>query len=544
MSEFKAPNVITPTSQEIVEDDTRRLQEQTQKVGQAAVGSEANVHTHHAELGTFAGSEVAPLPEGWTYLLHGTHADNWPAGQPSVTVGDKSGGLSGLYATSVYQYELERSRGHDILAEFTKGDEPIELRIIFPSEAARQRRDVRAEIGLSDSQTRLLRRTYDQPGYSHLPDKQVLAKVGEGEGYDGRTAHYYVPESLAGVYAENIQRQSVEHARNYFAQEFGVHIDQQGELTMEPSAEQLAELRDWHERTQQDGLDMPTIELFAAKVMLARALMPQVNESGQVQYLFGKGVGLELALQGNVTGRPKRLSATPYRTHADFEIYAAQDDHYDAIEHSDRFVSVFGAQEIYPVGNTKGLTALPPDLLHATAETVDFGGITFLVPSLEVQLVDKFEKANLAKERELRGKADAELLATTYELDRDRAHEILNDYVITPEISKLLPPEEIARQNGDVLQLKIEQAKRRLLLHHVSANDAEVNAAIVSDPMVMNAAENRGVTDLASIFNSTSGELRSTAIGVLTQVESARQASLKQTLGAKHEALDALMLAS
>ncbi len=330
----------------------------------------------------------------------------------------------------------------------------------------------------------------------------------------------------------------------FFRDEFGLGITDKGELDTEPTSEQLASLKDWHESTRQDGIDMPDFDTFTAKMILARALMPQIGSSGRIQYLFGKGAGIELALQGVVQGREKRLDSTPYRTHSDFEIYAASTDQYESIEHSDRFTAVFGSQEIYPVTATKGLKDLPQDLLHETAETVSFGGVDFLVPSLEVQFVDKFEKANEDVERRLREKTDAEWLVSAYELDGGKVHALIDNYVITPQIAKFSTPEEQAEKNLAGLTRQIAGAKRRYKDDNPQASESEVNTAVNSDFFVSSHSKNMGIEDISELIDPNTGELVQGSPELLLIRERNRQAKAKEILNIKHQQVDeTLMLA-
>lgn len=330
----------------------------------------------------------------------------------------------------------------------------------------------------------------------------------------------------------------VESVVGYFNTEFGLDIDTHGVLNTEPSQEQLSALKEWHESTSGDSIIMPDFDTFTAKMILAKALMPQIDEQGQVQYLFGKGAGAELALQGEVAGRVKRLEAVPYRTHSDFEIYAAETDSYSAIKHSERFTAVFGAQEIYPVGKTKGLSGLPKDLLHETAETVDFGGVSFLVPSLELQFVDKFEKANESVERRLREKTDAEWLASSYELDTELVHSTIDAYVIAPELAKLQPPEEETLRTHDLLVRKVAEAKRRIKGDNPQASDTDVNSALAGDFMLTNLARNKGIENVGELIDTSTGGLKEDITSVLVSLEQTRQAKIVEALQAKHQAVD------
>lgn len=326
---------------------------------------------------------------------------------------------------------------------------------------------------------------------------------------------------------------------DYFNSEFGLAIDDTGNLEVEPTAEQLAQLKSWHEATSDNGISMPDIDTFAAKMVLARALMPQCDENGNVLYLFGKGAGVELALQGEVSGRSKQVAEVPYRTHSDFEIYGATTDNYNAIPNSHRFIAVFGGQEIYPVTQTKGLHDLPPDLLHATAEVVNYNGIDFLVPRLELQFVDKFEKMNETTEHNLRGKTDVELLADAYGMDSDLVHSIIDDYVIAPEISKFKEPAEVAELNMIILERKLAQAKRQLSEAMPQASDKELGLAAAKDEYsaFSNYGHKIGVDDMTKIMDGNGLVVAE----LLKEVEVKRQAAKLAELYAKHEQVDAIL---
>lgn len=327
----------------------------------------------------------------------------------------------------------------------------------------------------------------------------------------------------------------------YFNNEFGLAIDGTGSLESEPTAEQLTQLRGWNEATSKDGIIMPDIDIFTAKMVLANALMPQRDESGKITYLFGKGAGAELALQGEVEGRSKQVTEVPYRTHSDFEIYGATTDSYDAIPHSARFTAVFGSQEIYPVGNTKGLHDLPPDYLHKTAEVVNYGGVDFLVPHLELQFVDKFEKSNETVERRLRDKTDAEWLATAYKLDAGLVHATIDSYVIAPEVAKFQEPIEVAERNAAILERKLAETKMRLSEDMPQASDNELGLAAGNDFMLTQYGRNIGVGDIAAFIDRETGQLVDGSVQLLSEAEIQRQATKAAALHAKHEQVEAIL---
>jgi len=226
-------------------------------------------------------------------------------------------------------------------------------------------------------------------------------------------------------------------ALEFIRNTFNLDINESGDLNTKPTENQLEIIRQWKKITFIDGNEMPNIDVFLVKIILARALMPQVDSNGTTQYLFGKGVGAEITLLGKIEGRDKLLDSIPYRPHSDFEIYAVKNSDYNNISNSESFFKVFGSQEIYPLEKTKGLSNLPPTFLYETCETVDLGGIKFLVPDLEIQFLDKFEKGSERTEKRLRGKTDAEFLAENFQLDSKKIHELLDNYVIPYQIEHL-----------------------------------------------------------------------------------------------------------
>lgn len=336
--------------------------------------------------------------------------------------------------------------------------------------------------------------------------------------------------------------EKVKSVIGFFNEEFGLNINGDAVLDSDPTPEQLAALHNWHKDTcMENGIDMPDFDTFTAKVILAKALMPQVDKYGEVQYLFGKGVGVELALQGEVKGRAKQHSDVPIRTHSDFEIYGAATDKYDSIEHSDRFRAVFGNAEIYPVTDTKGLHSMPKDLLHRTSETVDFGGVSFLVPNLELQFIDKFEKGNEELERELRTKTDAEWLASTYKLDGPKIHSAIDHFVIKPEIAKFQAPEDVAKNNLPVLLRKIDGSKRIVKEDSPDMNDADLESAVSENIFVKQYCKNNGIANVSEIIDIVNGTARESAVASLTEAESNRQAKITKELNAKHQEVNEVL---
>ncbi|HTL46626.1 MAG TPA: FHA domain-containing protein [Verrucomicrobiae bacterium] len=212
-------------------------------------------------------------------------------------------------------------------------------------------------------------------------------------------------------------------------------IDENGLVSDKLSAEQLKALRAWHQSTRKADIQMPLGEdgsddLFVKKVYLAVSLWRQKNERGEVQYLLGKGSGMEAALQGQVAAREKKQDFAS-RAHSDFELYGLRDD----IPYPEAFLKVFSEQERYPPTKTKGINKLPEDLMLSTYETVNFGGIPVLVPQLELMFVDKFGAIESDRAYRKEG-GDSELLARAYDLNWDKVTAYYRDFVIQPDIEE------------------------------------------------------------------------------------------------------------
>lgn len=195
--------------------------------------------------------------------------------------------------------------------------------------------------------------------------------------------------------------------------------------------EEINKLKEYNDASTINGIMMPTKTEFDVKVQLAIRLWPQVNKSGKIDYLFGKGVGVELALLGNVQNRKKNNCNFPYRSHSDFEIYNTLG--YESIPESKDFVSVFGSQEIYPKTKTKGLEAIQEGYMDETFETVNYQGNTYLVPELELIFLDKY----MRQESTCRPQGcDAILLLSEYNLDINKIVDYFERFVRIPNLQR------------------------------------------------------------------------------------------------------------
>ncbi len=231
--------------------------------------------------------------------------------------------------------------------------------------------------------------------------------------------------------------EGVKSAREFFRSQ-GLPINAAGTVDTNLSEAQVVQLAVWRKERCEGGIEMVTPEDFYRKVYLAASLWPQV-QGGETKYLFGKGIGVEIALRGEVRGREKRPVAFPYRTHSDFEFYgvrfeAAPNGGYISGEvYPEIFQRVFEAQEYFDPTRMKGVKGMSPNLLHDTAETVDFGGLTLKIPELELLFLDKW-RAGESTPRTVRGQvmSDAEILARQYALDRQKIHGYLQQFIVQP----------------------------------------------------------------------------------------------------------------
>lgn len=254
------------------------------------------------------------------------------------------------------------------------------------------------------------------------------------------SAELFHPEQGEGGFIEQSAEQGIRDAKEFFSAT-GLPLDEEGLISEDLTAEQVEQLRKWNESTRtKDGGLMPSEQDFYRKVFLAVSLWRQ-REDGRINYLFGRGVGVELALRGQVLGREKSPVSLPYRSHSDFDLYgvdyragAGGEKLDDKPIYSDSFRQVFGSQEFFPLTLTKGLKNLPPDLLHRMAERVQLGEIEVLIPKLEILFLDKL----IRPEGTPRGEgSDAELLARQYSLDGTLLHQYLDNFEVAPQRQRI-----------------------------------------------------------------------------------------------------------
>ena len=289
-----------------------------------------------------------------------------------------------------------------------------------------------------------------------------------------------LPEPSAEV------RTNIEGAYHFF-NNFGLSPREDRLLHGEPTQTQLDDLAAWREEHFEGGIEMATPEIFDQKTLLAVSLWRQ-REGENINYLLGKGAGVEVTLRGRAIGRKKKDITFPYRTHSDFELYGVEYNQEGDIGDIDigtnEFWKVFGGQEYYPTTRTKGLFNLPPNLLHETAQPVQFGDIEVLVPELELLFLDKLTKPESTPRAEGN---DAELLAMTYDLNPEKLHQYAEEYIIKPALEQVDQDVESITSNQVTAITNNLVAKRNRLLAEEGVADkttvvSELNADFALAP--------------------------------------------------------------
>ncbi|MFA4887193.1 MAG: hypothetical protein WC595_03195 [Candidatus Nanoarchaeia archaeon] len=218
----------------------------------------------------------------------------------------------------------------------------------------------------------------------------------------------------------------IEDTKRFFREKFKLSLLPHEEMpSISPGG--VSALKDWQTKTSRGSIIMPTIIDFYRKVSLAIYLFPQKNKKKEIGYLFGKGIGVEIALQGEVKGRRKRVRFV-CRSHSDFELY-----NFSCKSYPPAFREVFGAQEFYPPTKTKGLENIPNRFMSATAEEVNLGGFKVYIPELELLFLDKLISRESTPRKE---GYDAVLLAKAYKLDKKKTLAYLEEFYIKWKIKK------------------------------------------------------------------------------------------------------------
>lgn len=193
----------------------------------------------------------------------------------------------------------------------------------------------------------------------------------------------------------------------------------------------IENLRRWNLDTSIDGVLMPDYDTFVEKVLIAIKLWNQLEED-KINYLFGMGVGIELALQGNVINRPKKNNCYKYRAHNELYIYNVDKQNNNFYNNNKDFFRVFNIEELYPKTRTTMLHNVDMNLMDNNYDTVLIHNQKILIPELEILFLDSYLSGQMSKRSE---GADYQLLINEYDLNIDKIVSYLERYYINYNIS-------------------------------------------------------------------------------------------------------------
>ncbi|GEM_PF-6461389 len=280
----------------------------------------------------------------------------------------------------------------------------------------------------------------------------------------------------------------VDEARKYFREDISLPIGENGFVdSSQLTDQQITALQQWREKTRDGFIEMPDLDTLVKKVFLAISLWPQKSADGQIHYLFGKGIGAEIAILGKVKGRTK-YAEFETRAHSDFELYGVRTES-GGSPYPKAFQKVFGGQEYRGPEETKGLKLGTPDVekdkrdsILNHVEEVDFGGLKLLIPDLELSFLDKYiaREGNDENGKPLHpGGIDAERLAKAYDLDPAKVGAYLQNFYIQPNSEKI--KKDFAVKDSQAAFEKFWGRIRK-------QNDAEMGKAIINPKVLENVA--------------------------------------------------------
>jgi hypothetical protein len=152
---------------------------------------------------------VAPIPTGWTELVHGTNSTRWQHSGNTVEI-------TGAGLSAISLEDIARGSGNttdNYSRTRTDGGQPIEVRISF------YRGDLSSRLGVQPDAVELkaslpkdtlaLIAKYHQDRHPLIPRGETLLKIGESVNPDnGRQVEHYVPRSVAEQYVEAVKRET------------------------------------------------------------------------------------------------------------------------------------------------------------------------------------------------------------------------------------------------------------------------------------------------------------------------------------------------
>ena len=194
---------------------------------------------------------------------------------------------------------------------------------------------------------------------------------------------------------------------------------------------EIDKLKLWNINTTTDGIFMPTYDTFIEKILLITHLFNQETNK-KINYLFGMGVAIELALQANVYKRKKSNNCYSYREHNSLYLYNVDKENNNFYNSNNPLFKVFSNINVLNKTNTTNLHNLANDFLDNNYEIVYLYNHKILIPKLEILFLDSY----LSKQPSKREAGhDYELLIKEYELDLDKIISYLEEYYINYQIS-------------------------------------------------------------------------------------------------------------
>ncbi len=208
-----------------------------------------------------------------------------------------------------------------------------------------------------------------------------------------------------------------------------------------PNALSLDQIVAWNQATTNaDGILMPrgilneagapikVRDLIHDKLLVATTLWPQ-TDNNKVNYLFGKGIGSEIALQATPLGRKTKTNKIfEARPHSDFEMYGLSNMEQP---YTEEFSRVFGAQEIYDIHSTKAFKDIPN--IIDDSQSYEWNGLKLMTPDIELMFLEKLILKENAIYRETDPFYDYELLSQRYSLDFEKINNYLEQYYVKPQ---------------------------------------------------------------------------------------------------------------
>jgi len=206
----KAKAVVVQQSAEMADDARKTIEAiqsgNEQPTNQAEVSPLATATPEHREAKE---TLIAPIPTGWTELVHGTNSSRW---QHSGEVVEITG--AGLSAISLEDIARGSGNTTDNYSR-TRNDsgQPIEVRVSFYRGDLSPRLGIRpdaAELKASlPKDTLELIGKYHQDRHPLIPRGETLLKIGDSVNTEnGRQVEHYVPRSVAEQYVEAVKRET------------------------------------------------------------------------------------------------------------------------------------------------------------------------------------------------------------------------------------------------------------------------------------------------------------------------------------------------